>query len=146
VSGRDAGCRAILLEWDTLGEDAQCLWQSMDELSILLGRGASISLGDTLSIRESAGLQGAGGGKGGVSSPRAIVTASDANSMRPVISVQGSLTIDLCSPLELYASSTSARALTFRWRCTDYSPLDELLRALSGPYLHIKEGTTILQV
>jgi hypothetical protein len=146
VSSRDTDCRAILREWDTLGEDAQCLWQSMDELSILLGRGASISIGDTLSILESAKLQGAGGGKGGVSTPGARVTASDADSIRPVISVQGSLTVDLCSPLELYASSTSARALTFRWGCTDYSPLDELLRTLSGPYLYIKEGTTILQV
>lgn len=135
-------CAALLRDAGPLGGGAKCYWQSPDELYILLGSGASILPGDTISIFPGARLTGANL-IGGQAAPSVVMVAPPTR-IQPPLAIRGSTTVDRCSPMALHAVSTSPRTLTYHWACTDYPPLDAFLRTLTGPDAFLPEGTLLL--
>ena len=121
----------------SLGVASKCVWKTDSEALILLGPGATILPGDSISIKNVRSHNN-------VSQPSSAsaVISSSPSAPVPVLAVSAPAEVDPCSPLVLRGMAQSPRALIYTWRCLDDETLSAALELVSGDTVTLAAGTS----
>ena len=95
----------------SLGGAPKCVWKTNTEALIVLGPGATILPGDSMSIKNVRSHNAVSQ----PSSASAVITSSPIAPV-PVLAVSAPAEVDPCFPLVLRGVAESPRALTYTWR------------------------------
>ena len=158
MKAQDTQCSVLFEDDDTFQKlsgniqtaQARCTWANDANLVVTLGSGATLAVGDVLTLREGALLSA---NLVSIASEHAATAIRAPELLRtPNLAVEGSTYIDQCSELSVSARSDTPRPPVFRWRCRncndvkgvlleDLRTLDETLRALSSGDFALASGT-----
>ncbi|KAJ1495836.1 REJ domain-containing protein, partial [Baffinella frigidus] len=140
----DQSCARVFLDDDTFAKmsgitAAKCVWATDTTLNVMLGVGATLLPGDTLTLHatrvRSANLVSLH------SRSAATTVSAPAFRKEPSLSVSGPTTIDQCALLNLKAASDSPRSPDFAWRCRNHLGVDSALRAITTGEVNLAAGT-----
>ena len=133
-----ADCALMLssTELAALGTQPKCVWKTDTEVRILLGQGATILPGDSVSVKSVRS-------RNKVSQPSfaSAVIAASPDAPIPLLKVRAPAEVDPCSPLQLHGVAESPRALVYTWRCLDDDTLAAALEFVSGSTVTLAAGT-----
>ncbi len=140
LSVLDRTCSGILPDLSLVGSLPQCIWVSNKRLDIILGSGATITLGSPLQVSSIRSFNSISD----VSSPMAFVQAPE-SPVLPSVYLKGPSIIDPCSPLELLAISSSPRPLMYSWSCSNVIVLNSILKNVYSNSIAFPKGTPSMQ-
>ena len=121
----------------SLGVASKCVWKTDSEAFILLGPGATILPGDSMSIKNVRSHNNVSQ----PSSASAVISSSPIAPV-PVLAVSAPAEVDPCSPLVLRSVAQSPRTLVYTWRCLDDETLNAALELVSGDTVTLAAGTS----
>ena len=126
--------------------DLTCTWSSdQTQLTVTLGYGATIIPSQFLTIRSD--IIGSLNELSGLMVSTTFPVNKPKILVLPTISLIGPSSVDVCSPLTFFASSNSARNVSFRWSCANDVVLNQILVNLSpNPTIQLSEGTPEMQI
>ena len=147
MTSGDGACSNIL-HTDSLpmlaadATSASCVWESTHALNIFLGTGATLSPGDTLTLKpdtlkSSNSLSEASSAAAQVSPPEFAIS--------PVVSVVGSPAVDPCSELTLRALADSPRPVRYQWSCRNDDELSQTLSTFTDSVVYLAAGTAEME-
>ena len=136
VSTSDCTLMLSLTVISSLGTEPKCIWKTDSEASIVLGRGAIIVPGDSVSIKSVRSRN-----KVSQPSSASAVIAASPDTPVPLLKVRAPAEVDPCSPLELLGVAESPRTLIYTWRCLDDETLNAALELVPGDTVTLAAGT-----
>ncbi len=120
-----------------LGVAPLCVWETPARFMIVLGRGATLSVGGRLVLNFANGLRSSNGLSDNATLFDTIVNApSFVENPRGII--RGPSLVGSCDPLIVSFIGTSPRPLTLRWSCTNEPSLNNRLSTVSSTVLTLQ--------